>query len=103
MTLVGWLFLVGVLGAAVANHVRLSKALARVDSVYSVLYGFKYRIREVEAEVKNSVDALRFEINPAAAPQEEHGGCGCGSHGADSHEHGAQTPAHGGAQLLQIQ
>ena len=106
MTLMGWLLVVGVFGAAVANYIRLSKAVARVDSVYSVLYGFKYRIREVEAEVKRTVDELRFEINPAAAPAE---GGGCGSGGCGSHSHGDDEHAHapavtiGGGQLLQIQ
>jgi hypothetical protein len=90
MTLVGWLLLVGVLAAAIGNHIRLSKAIARVDSLYSVLYGFKYRIREVEAEVKGTLDGLRFEINPEAAPQTSHSGCGCSSH--EAHQQAGSGP-----------
>jgi hypothetical protein len=104
MSLAAYLLLGAVLAAAIANHIRLTRALARTETLYAVLYGFKYRIREVEDEVKSSVDALRYEINPAAAPQA--GGCGsggCGSHGhGDDHAHGASETALPAGQFLQI-
>jgi hypothetical protein len=104
MTLVAYLLLGAALAAAVANHIRLTRAIARTETLYAVLYGFKYRIREVEDEVKSAVDALRYEVNPAAAPQA--GGCGsggCGSHG-HGHDHAQDTSAAvPPAQLLQIQ
>lgn len=99
MTLVGYLLLAGILAAAIASHIRLSQATARVDSLYSVLYGFKYRVRELESEIKRTVDGVRYEINPAAAPAESGGGCGsggCGSHKSD------EGHSHGTGQLLQI-
>jgi hypothetical protein len=96
MTLLAYLLLAGVLVSAIASHIRLNRALARLESLYAVLYGFKYRIREVEDEVKKTVDAVRYELNPALMPAEA-GGCGTG--GCGSPQPAAALPAVG---LLQI-